>query len=399
MGDKGLGMSEKVLFVDDNEQLLSAIRRRLRKELDLTTAKGGAEALKCLAQSGPYAVLVTDQNMPQMDGIELLEATRIQSPDTIRIMMTGQADQETTLKAVNDGHVFSILNKPCSPDAVLDAANDAIAYYRVKNAEKLLLEQTLAGSIQLLLDVVSLQNNDLVKIPSYARTWAKCLAENLDGVDEWEMDLAIMLSTIGFITLPMDLTKKIIDGEGLSDNEQSLVQALPATAKDLLSNVPRLDRIAEAIYYQNKGFDGSGFPKDDTAGFDIPIMGRVLKILKDLILHFESESCGQSMQKTFGEIVRNRRLYDTDLLLKCKTLLTENNDSMLKAYQSVTLDVSELAETDLLAEDVRTVFDGLVLTSGQVLTAPMIFKIRQVHNHIGLKTPIKVERVKTLSTL
>lgn len=105
-------MSEKILLVDDDSNILEGFRRTLSREFLMETALGGEQALKLVADNGPYAVVVSDMRMPGMDGIQLLIRIKSVSPDTIRIMLTGNADMETAVDAINEGSIFRFLNKP-----------------------------------------------------------------------------------------------------------------------------------------------------------------------------------------------------------------------------------------------------------------------------------------------
>lgn len=88
-------MSPKVLCVDDNSNVLAAVKRNSRKRFDIDTAEGGEIALAMMDRGGPYAVVVADMQMPGMNGIELPAKMRQKAPDTVRIMLTGNADQRT----------------------------------------------------------------------------------------------------------------------------------------------------------------------------------------------------------------------------------------------------------------------------------------------------------------
>src|ERR1035441_2270014 len=109
-------MSEKILFVDDDPNLLSSCERVLRRNFQIETAEGGEAALARIACHGPYAVVVADRQMPRMDGIQFLHALRERAPDTIRIMLTGNADLEGAIRVVNEGNIFRFLTKPCLPE-------------------------------------------------------------------------------------------------------------------------------------------------------------------------------------------------------------------------------------------------------------------------------------------
>ena len=104
----------KILFVDDDVNLLKASQRWLRKMFDVDIAQGGKEGLTAIAEKkGPYAVIISDLMMPGMDGFQFLESARNAVPDSVFIMLTGHANLDSSLKALNEGNIFRFLTKPC----------------------------------------------------------------------------------------------------------------------------------------------------------------------------------------------------------------------------------------------------------------------------------------------
>jgi DNA-binding NtrC family response regulator len=124
-------MAEKILFVDDEPSVLEGYKRRLRQDFQIETAVGGKEALDKLAASGPYAVLVADMRMPEMDGAQLLGKVMIKFPEIIRIMLTGNLDIQTAVRAVNEGSIFRFLTKPCEKETLLSTLNAALVQHRL----------------------------------------------------------------------------------------------------------------------------------------------------------------------------------------------------------------------------------------------------------------------------
>src|SRR5262249_53231752 len=122
-------MSTKILFVDDDASILTAFQRNLRKQFALDVAIGGSEALRAMSAKGPYAVLVADMQMPEMNGLEFLKKAEEISPQTVRIMLTGNADQKTASDAVNLGHVFRFLTKPCSTEELAATLKAGLEQY------------------------------------------------------------------------------------------------------------------------------------------------------------------------------------------------------------------------------------------------------------------------------
>ena len=123
--------SERVLFVDDEQNVLDGIQRSLRKHVTLLTATSGEDGLRLLRESGPFALVVSDMRMPSMNGAQLLTKVREQAPDTVRMILSGQADLEATIAAVNDGHIYRFLSKPCPTEKLLAAVEDGLRQHRL----------------------------------------------------------------------------------------------------------------------------------------------------------------------------------------------------------------------------------------------------------------------------
>lgn len=132
-----------VLLVDDEGDILFSLKALLRREFDLFTADSGAEALRILAER-PIRVVMSDQRMPGMTGVELLSQVKSFYPDTIRILFTGYADIKAVVDGINRGGLYRYLTKPWDPDdllAVLHSAADA--YERQTEQVQLLRELRL----------------------------------------------------------------------------------------------------------------------------------------------------------------------------------------------------------------------------------------------------------------
>ena len=151
-------MNTKVLFVDDDKNILNAYSRTFRKQFELECCDGPEEGLRTLNEMGPFAVIVSDYKMPVMNGIEFLAEAGDIAPDTVRIMLTGNADLNTSIEAVNQGRIFRFLLKPCPNELFKDSLDAGINQFRLITSEKELLDKTLKGSVNVLTDVLSLVN-------------------------------------------------------------------------------------------------------------------------------------------------------------------------------------------------------------------------------------------------
>src|SRR3990172_4243255 len=201
-------MSERILFVDDDPNLLASVERNFRRQFPLETAEGGEAGLAKLAERGPYAVVVSDRQMPGMDGIQFLSAVRQRAPDTVRIMLSGNVDLEAAVRVVNEGNIFRFLIKPCPPEILSKAVEDGRAQYRLVTAEKELLNKTLSGSIKLLTDILSSVDPHSFGRAEQLRTLLTEITKDLPMENAWEIHLAAMLAPIGYVTLPPDTVLK-----------------------------------------------------------------------------------------------------------------------------------------------------------------------------------------------
>ncbi len=160
-------MSEKILIVDDDDNILNAYKRRLRKRFTLETVNNSETALVMIRETGPYAVVLSDYQMPGMDGIEFLSQVRGRSPDTVRMILTGYADLKVAMEAVNEGHVFRFLTKPCNSDVLALALEAGLEQYRlIQNAYELReskrIEETLREAGKRLEQEVEARTKDLL---------------------------------------------------------------------------------------------------------------------------------------------------------------------------------------------------------------------------------------------
>jgi response regulator RpfG family c-di-GMP phosphodiesterase len=272
----------RVLCVDDDSNLLEGIARNLRGHFEVSTAKSGDEGLSELRKNTQYAVVVSDLKMPGMDGVDFLARVRQISPDAVRILLTGQADLDAAIAAVNEGRVFRLLCKPCRPEALIMAVEAAVEQHRLITAERELLEETLRGCVNALSEVLASVSPDAFGRAIRVRQLLSKLLKYLGVQDRWAIEVAAMLSQIGCVTLPAPVLKKIGHGETLTPAEQAMKDRVPIFLEQLLDSIPRLGPVRKILRYMNKNFDGTGVPRDGVAGESIPWGARALKAALDL---------------------------------------------------------------------------------------------------------------------
>jgi response regulator RpfG family c-di-GMP phosphodiesterase len=367
-------MSDVILIIDDDANLLAAMRRQLRDRFTIRTAQGGEEAVALLATGKELpAVVLCDMRMGGMDGIKTLGKVQELAPDAVRLMLTGNADMQTAIDAINTGNIFRFLTKPCAP-AILEAGlTAALEQHRLITAERELLEQTLAGSVKVLSDLLALTFAE-----GYGRTarvygWVQKLTANGAIPHRWQLNLAAMLAPLGMVALPREILTRMHRGSAMTEAEHSQIEQTPAIARNLIANIPRLKGVADIVYLQHKGFDGSGFPADGPAGLEIPFDARVLKILNDL----GGVCTGVAPTlEDFAVLERRSTLYDMTLLYKVRACLAGAGGAAREVRRI--LPTARLLPGMHLAEDVVSKIGQLVLAGQTPLAEAHIERLRQL---------------------
>ncbi len=378
--------TNRILLVDDDANVLAGYERSLRRKFTVRTALSGDRGLSLIEDEGPFSVVVADMQMPGMNGVQFLRKAQDKAPDSVRLMLTGNSDQQTVADAVNHGHVFSFLNKPCSVDVLEAALENAIRQYRLVMAEKELLEQTLNGSVNLLTDVLSMVDPDAFGRAQQLREELQTVAAWFRSTRKWELELAGMLSQIGSVAIPLPVLAKARGGQSLTGAEKDMLARTPEIGATLLAKIPRLQPVAEIVRYQNKNFDGTGFPFDSVSGEEIPIGARIIKVLSDLLA---AESRNRTRLQAFQEMQRTPGKYDPKVLeavAACYDIFVE------KEQQEVQRNIgfSELAVGHVLVRDLVTAEGTLLLKEGTRISPPVLQKLRNFSQITGIKQPISV---------
>ncbi len=184
----------RILIVDDDPQLLSGLSRNLRRLIPVETANGGEDALALLRRDKNFSIIMCDMRMPGMNGAEFFSKARLQLPDAVRILLTGQADLAAVISAINDGHIDRFLSKPVERDDLMRVIGAAMAHYRLKKDEVRQLDATRRLAVDWGHGVLSLTSMPTYARASRIRRTAKLLAEQLGLSDALAIEMIAVLS-------------------------------------------------------------------------------------------------------------------------------------------------------------------------------------------------------------
>lgn len=375
-------MSEKILFVDDEESILAGYRRTLRGRFDLDTALGPEEGLKAVEGPGGYAVVVSDLRMPGMGGIGFLARVRERSPDTVRIMLTGHADVEAAMAAVNEGNIFRFLTKPVVPDLLVRALHDSLHQYHLVTAERVLLEKTLAGSVKVLTEVLSVVNPMAFSRAVLLKRYVRHMAESIGAKDLWQYELAAMLSQIGCVALAPETIEKIYAGQELTEEEQKAFASHPEIGRSLLANIPRLEAVAQMIAAQHAPLNASSTALPPGQRDPVTLGAQLISIAVEfdkLVAH------GTPPRTAIAQLRHRPDRCDPLLLAALETLDLGFSDMELHAVL-----VNNLLTSMIIAQDVYSKNGILLVGKGQEVTVPVMERLRRFSQGIGIEEPIRV---------
>lgn len=354
----------RILCVDDEPNVVDALAMNLRRKFDVVTANSGAAGLERLAADPSIAVVISDMQMPGMSGAEWLAKACASGHDAVRILLTGHADVKSAIAAVNEGRIFRFLTKPC-PRADLEAViGAALEQHRLVTAERVLLEQTLHGSIQMLVDVLALTNPALFGRASRIKAQASALAKALGLEAAWQIEVAAMLSQIGQVVLPDALCEKLLAGHKLTDDERKMADRAPEIAEQLLAHIPRLDGVRAILGGQKK------LPRVDRTA---PPARRAAElgahVLYAAALLDELEAAGESDPIA---VLGGKPGIDPDVVAAA---------AAQRATRAPKFVVKEIAAGALrvgmvLAEDVRMVAGPLLVARGYEITPQFVERLR-----------------------
>lgn len=382
-------MPARVLFVDDNLLHLKAMERTFRDVYEVTVAGSGHEALDLIMDSPPFAAIVCDMRMPGMDGVELLQEVQSLSPDSTRIMLTGQDDQLTAVEALNSGNVFRFLTKPCDERAVAAVLEAGVRQYDLLCSSRVLLEETLAGSVQVLVDLLSVFDPKAFGQAQETREYALRIAGKLGIPSPWDLGLAALLAPVGRMALPLPIQSKLNWSEPLTPAEQAVFARIPESGARIVGNIPRLQPVARIIRYATKNFDGAGYPEDGVRGEEIPLESRILRVLTDFL---EGLRMRRSKTVVLEQLKLAKGAYDPRVLGALEELLQVQPPTPEGADPGRRLvTIRELTPGMCLVEDLCTPEGALVLAAGTRLAQIHLERLRSVASIARLVEAILVE--------
>ncbi len=238
-----------ILFVDDEETVLSGFNLTIGRHYDVSVASSGPKGLEVFENEGPFAVVVSDFQMPGMNGAEFLREIRARDTETVTMLLTGAANFENVSETVRCGRIFRLLGKPCRTEEMKENIGDALEQYRMIRAEKDLLEETLNGAVRAMTSILAASKPLFFGRSQRVKQMAFILADEMGVNDPWRLELAATFSYLGYVGLPDEVQEDVYNHKVLPDEVVEIVSGFPSFISEVLGEIPRLDEIASIILH------------------------------------------------------------------------------------------------------------------------------------------------------
>ena len=380
-----------ILVVDDVPENLQLLFRMLKENgYKARPVASGRLALDAARQTPPDLILL-DINMPEMNGYDV--CAEIKADELLKdipvIFISALHESMDKVKAFGMGGV-DYITKPFQAEEVEARVKTHLELYRQKQVERDLLDKTLHGSVKLLTEILAATDPISFGRARKMRDAMAPLAAALALGSAWEYELAAMLSSIGAVTIPPTVMRRVHQGQLLNEVEGPLVARIPEIGHELLSNIPRLESVAAMVLYQNKDFDGAGFPKDSISGKEIPFGGRLLRILTDLV-DFQERLGSQAA--AFSKMQRLAGRYDHELFSAITACLEAKGSPtaapVLTEHKEVA--VGQLKPGDIIHFDVMATSGAMIVPAGTVISPMLLRKLQNFAEVGGIAEPVKIK--------
>lgn len=397
-----------VLLVDDEARILSALHRLLHEKYHVEKTESPEHALERLKEE-EFALLITDQRMPLMEGTELCAYAAEVAPETKRVILTGYSDMKAALDAINRGAVYRFMLKPWRDEEMLHMVEEAVRHYNLAEENRRLNALTAHQNIELqhlngrlaefntkLQEKVFERTGEITKlnekITRYFRGTIDLLARlaamhsqvlgnhgkrvaelavaigravNLGERDLANLEIAAMLHDIGKI----GLDPRILSEEGGSDHARAVLRTHPAEGAGLIARIPGMEAAADMVRHHHEAYSGEGYP-DGLQGEAIPIGSRIIAVANafDNYVNLKSRYPEADAEAAMRYIEAHRERLDP-ALVRVLDALMESGQLDVPESEEVEIAIRELRAGMVLSRELRTGRGVLLMERNEMVSA------------------------------
>jgi len=384
----------KVLLIEDDNQLrkleIMLLKNLGHEVVPCQTAEEGLDKF----QSEAFSFIMLDMVLPGMSGLEFSRKIRdLPQGDEPYILAITSWDEEQ-LPSILQAGANDYIQKPIDVNLFnirIHIAEQSISNIRerVRMRRQMrdmvtsdIMQSTLQGFIRVITNVLSLMAPAVFGRSVRVARIARELAEQVNLQDSWELAAAAMLSQLGCVSIPQEIMTKALDESTLNVDEQTMFLSHAEHGANLLEGVPRMEKIARIIAYQEKLFDGGGYPKDDVKGDDIPVESRILKIALDLDRLYSRDV---PRSDAFLELSSRTGWYDPALLKIFSETPQKEKGDIKRVW------INQLEDGMIFMENVLSKTDALLVMKGHAVTPSVREQLNNFSKNFHIQQPIEVE--------
>jgi response regulator RpfG family c-di-GMP phosphodiesterase len=298
------------------------------------------------------------------------------------MILSGHADLQATIAAVNKGHIYRFLSKPCAADELLAAIEAGIEQHRLLTAEKVLLEQTLSGCVAMLIEILGMVSPAASSRASRLQRYTLGLASTLNLADRWQWGLAAFVSQIGCVALPAAILSKVEAGQALTDDEKRLHEAHPDVAGKLLASIPRLEEVADIVTVQFAPLTFAGGP-ENLGDWDVRSMGRLL--LRAAIEFDRLIVSGVGYEVAVATLRASKLKLPGAVIDALRSIAPSGQEQVVKQVR-----LKDLSPRMILDEDLVSPKGIRLVPAGQEVTCSLIVRLNSIAGGVGVVEPFRV---------
>jgi len=343
----------RVLFVDDQAEVLENLQIHVSEICDPMVAQTAEEGLEIFKEHGPFTIVVSDQALPSMNGADFLAMVNRRDPYCSTMLLTGHGAYSDAMQAVNDGHVFRLLDKPYSPQALRDAIQAGIRQRQLVESEKILLQETLVGAVNALTETLATVKPLFFGRAQRVKRLAGEMARYLNFPHVWQVETAAVFSQLASITLPEEEAENVFQRKRLVPKVEKLVRKFPEVIDHLLGNIPRLEEVREIL-------DCLMVNEEPYRADDKTLVFQAYEILRAALEYDYIETEGHDSEIALATLKGGKKAFQPEAVEAMSQLLHKSKTRYL---------VNELAMSELevgmrLAQDLKLETEMLVAPKG-----------------------------------
>ncbi len=394
-----------IMVVDDEESITKSLNRLLRKEgFNIIEANSGSDALEMLSKlEKPVSGVISDQRMPDITGSQLMQKVKKIVPDAFRILLTGYADINAIIEALNMGEIHKYITKPWNDAELVIQVREALFQYELKLENKRLnnlvkkqnlelkginksleqkveertkeiqvknkeLEQGMYNTVRAFASLVDNSSKALEGHGRRVSLIAKQLAQalNLSEIEIINVEIAALLHDIGKIGIPEKLF--LLDSSKMTDQEKAIYYKHPEEGQGIVKFINKFDHVGLLIRSHHERFDGRGFP-DQLGGDLIPLESQIIAVADK---YDKIVSLGIDKERCIKEYLKERNItqdhFDPDTLIKAsaafnikKNAFTEFAPDVVKVFLNY-IEKQGVSDEDEKEIPVEKITAGMILT-------------------------------------